>query len=192
MDYSASRESNQVTDFKELLAPALFTAIILVIAVGACRAVSRPSTAPVETAQRIAKVWAGQGPFRDGEMSAIAFRAAAEVVMGKDWAQINNDERVMNEHREAYDSDPAAWEEAMQVGQRDSDGEIRRLVDEAREVGLELVLASTVKMFSDAGLPEELIEKLMLGDPSSDEPSTFEKIVQLKKEERIEREESPE
>jgi hypothetical protein len=63
-------------------------------------------------ARQVFPVWAAQGPFESGAMSAAAMRHAYLAVMGPDEA-----ERMAEgiaKHAAAYDSNPAAWEENRQ------------------------------------------------------------------------------
>ena len=54
--------------------------------------------------------WAAQGPFENGEDSAIAMRRAIIVARGKDALEDSKFKEAIRLHAEAYNSDLQRWE----------------------------------------------------------------------------------
>jgi len=68
-------------------------------------------------------VWAAQGPFENGELSAKAMHYATLAVRGNDSLRDNEWKESISLHEKAYNSDPERWEELRQKSLLRSKGE---------------------------------------------------------------------
>lgn len=69
-------------------------------------------------AQQVFPVWAAQGPFESGRQSATAMRYAYIAALGPEQAESMTD--AIGKHEQAFDEDPAQWEQVRQTSLRSS------------------------------------------------------------------------